>query len=189
MTRWENNILYSWNTRSNSNSIAHFLYMDLPMYLQERRKEISVCAAWEHSQLPLKPRSVLGRFEILTFLLNLLEAPGFSIHQAHLNSQSMANDCMLLFERHLSSFCSLPSSLFRGLNAVHSGPAASAVHSQCWVQHRTSWEAVHVGRTLGQCSGTCAGPPLSARSSLRSQHTTANASDTWSLTPGGSTHW
>lgn len=133
MIGWENLILSLWNTCSNSNSIAHFLYIDLPRYLQERRKENSDCAAWEHSQLPLKPRSVLGRFEILTLLLNLLEVPGFNIHQAHLNTQYMAKDCILLFQTHLSPLCSLPSSFCRGLKAVHPEPAAfeiSAVFSR-----------------------------------------------------------
>lgn len=133
MIGWENLILSLWNTCSNSNSIAHFLCIDLPRYLQERRKENSDCAPWEHSQLPLKPCSVLGRFEILTLLLNLLEVPGFNIHQAHLNTQYMAKDCILLFQRRLSPLCSLPSSFCRGLKAVHPEPAAfeiSAVFSR-----------------------------------------------------------
>lgn len=130
--------------------------------------------------------SVLGRFEILTFLLSLLEVPG-SVFTKNTWIPSTWQLIVSYSFRHLLPFCSLPSPLFRGLNAVHPEPAAFGVCSQCWAQQRTSREAVHVGRTLHQCSGTSAVPHLSARNSLRSQHTTANPSDTWSLTPGGRT--
>lgn len=125
-----NCIFYSWNTCSTSNSIAHFLYIDLAMYLQERRKEYSLCAVSEHSQLPLKSCSVLGRFESLTFLLNLLKVPGFSIHQARLITQDTAND-RILFQTCLSPLYSLPSSFCRGLNAVHPKSAAFESCRQC----------------------------------------------------------
>lgn len=173
MTGWENYILYSWNTCSNSNSIVHFLYIDLPMYLQERRKENIVCAAWEYPQLPLKPCSVLGRFGILTFLLNNLEVSGFNIHQAHLNTQYLANDCILLFERRLSP---LPFLAFIILQrAKYSAPWTICIWSLQPVLSSAE-------KILGDCScrqdtgavlWNLCWPHLSARNCPRSQHTTA----------------
>lgn len=129
-----NCILYSWNTCSTGNSTAHFLYIDLPVYLQERRKEYYLCAAPEHSQLPLKPCSVLGRSEPLTFLLNCFKVPGFSIHQAHLVARYKADGCILLSQTCLSPLRSLPSSFCRGLKAAHPERAASERCSQCGIQ-------------------------------------------------------
>lgn len=126
-----NCVLCSWNTCSTSTSITHFLCIGLPMYLQERRKEQSLCEVLEHSQFPLKLCLVLGRFESLTFLLNLFKAPGFSIHQAHLIIQYMANDYIILFQTCLSPLHPLPSSSCRRLKAVHPEPVAFKSCSHC----------------------------------------------------------
>lgn len=129
-----NCILYSWNTCSTGNSTAHFLYIDLPTYLQERRKEYYLCAAPEHSQLPLKPCSVFGRPESLTFLLNCFKVAGFSIHQAHLIAWHKADNCILLSQTCLSPLGSSPLSLCRGLKGAQPERAASEPSSQCWIQ-------------------------------------------------------
>lgn len=179
MTAWET-LLYSQNICSTSNSIIHFLYIGLARYLQQRKKKHRLCVVPEHSRLSLKPRLVLGRFASLTSLLNLFEVPGFSIHKAHLITQHMANDCILLFQRCLSPLHSLPSLFCRGLNEGY--PQSAAFES--WSQN-----SAFLGGSLcrqdtvpAKCSVTCAGHDTNARNSLRAQYKAINTLVTQSLT-------
>lgn len=183
MTGWENYILYSWNTSSNSNSIAHLPYIDLPMYLQEGRKKISVCAAWEHSQLPLKP--LLSTWQVWNFDIpsqplagtRFQYSPSTPEYPVHCNwlyptlsetSLTFLLFVFTIFQRakwtcciwNLQPVLSSAETIQRGFSCRQdTGPV---LWDLCW-------------------------PSPDARNNLRSQHTTANPSDTWSLIPGAIT--
>lgn len=182
MIGWEKYILYLWNTCSNSNSIAHFPYIDLPMYLQERRKEISVCAAWEHSQVPLKP--LLSTWQVWNFDIPsqplggtwFQYSPSTPEYPAHGNwlyptlSETSLTFLLVAFTIFQRAKCSAPwISCIWNLQPMLS--SAENIQRGCLCREDT-----------GPVLWDLCWPSPDARNSLRSQHTTANrhlVPDSW----------